>query len=98
MIHCAADLRIRQLGNFTSTILRKTRAALTSAAYRSQLPECHCAAHARTTQPQLPNRDVLEGTVQHWPGRLIACLSSYTERRTLNGGNPAWSSCRPAHS
>jgi len=29
MIHCAADLRIRQLGNFTSTILRKTRAALT---------------------------------------------------------------------
>jgi len=30
MIHCAADLRIRQLGNFTSTILRKTRAALTT--------------------------------------------------------------------
>ena len=30
MIHCAADLRIRQLGNFTSTILRKTRAALTA--------------------------------------------------------------------
>jgi len=34
MIHCAADLRIRQLGNFTSTILGKIRATLTSRSNR----------------------------------------------------------------
>jgi len=47
MIHCAADLRIRQLGNFTSTILRKTRAALTS----GERAGCGVRVHDGARQP-----------------------------------------------